>query len=535
MGKKLGAWQRWMRDVEKTGARAAADAHRRDQREEATHGRAVEREQVRRERARERASMATERARERARLAAERDQARREKLEEKEAQLQQWQLEVEEHQERDRTLLEIANEGPEVEQRQAAFEEMMLPRAFEPPDFAPPAPVAPDLAKVRHLDADENEQIRGKVGAFKPGESEFDTFFKICLAIAAVGLIGLVVVQAVPNLFDSRLPLGLLALCAVAAIWNEKARGASTDEKRAAYLESLRVELNAKLIECTREANSVAVAQSAERVAEARKRHGTLCTMKAAGFSLEEARRIEELRQLVEGDRTAMQAALADLLPLDLHVKTQCAFSIETAEKIVVDIELPGPAVLQTREAKLTAAGKVTYKDKPPKRLSDEYQRVACGLALRYACEVMFNLATSNLVMVRCWDTQTDASTGRPRKVRTLDAKYDYHTLAGLALESVDPVAALKHFPHTLGESDETESEQAGKPRQRRKAATKAAAADKPAPVAIDLANAACPYCATALAAEPIVLCGSCQAPHHSRCWAENGETCTVYGCGNRP
>ena len=63
-------------------------------------------------------------ATERRRIAQEREQASRQKQEAKEAQLRSWQLEFEEHQEREQNIDRIANDAPEVEDRDRLYAEI---------------------------------------------------------------------------------------------------------------------------------------------------------------------------------------------------------------------------------------------------------------------------------------------------------------------------------------------------------------------------------------------------------------------------
>jgi len=45
-----------------------------------------------------------------------------------------------------------------------------------------------------------------------------------------------------------------------------------------------------------------------------------------------------------------------------------------------------------------------------------------------------------------------------------------------------------------------------------------------------------CPYCTVAIqAGDSIVICSSCEMPHHKECWEEN-KGCTTFGClGQNP
>ena len=43
--------------------------------------------------------------------------------------------------------------------------------------------------------------------------------------------------------------------------------------------------------------------------------------------------------------------------------------------------------------------------------------------------------------------------------------------------------------------------------------------------------NKVCPFCKTTFSAtDDIVVCSSCEMPHHKDCWVEHGG-CTTFGC----
>ena len=47
----------------------------------------------------------------------------------------------------------------------------------------------------------------------------------------------------------------------------------------------------------------------------------------------------------------------------------------------------------------------------------------------------------------------------------------------------------------------------------------------------MDMKGKICPYCKTALDdSETIVVCDTCDMPHHLTCWQEN-QGCTTFGC----
>ena len=139
---------------------------------------------------------------------------------------------------------------------------------------------------------------------------------------------------------------------------------------------------------------------------------------------------------------------LAELLPLDLPIEMKCAARVADRAIVELDVDVPEASAIPPNEAKLTAAGKVSYKNKPAARVRGEYSRLICGVGMRLASEVMLNLPTCNVVRLRAWRTRIDPARGNLQRVLALDVDYDYATLAPLSMPEIDPVAALTHFRH---------------------------------------------------------------------------------------
>ena len=138
MGRRKSLFDHIIDDISKSNARAVSDQRRRAIRAESESARDRERRRVRESRENERSAVARERAGERERIRAERDYEKRRKQEEKLAQAETWAAEVDDHNDRDESLMGIANSSPEVEDRSALFESLLVPTPFQPPPFAPP-------------------------------------------------------------------------------------------------------------------------------------------------------------------------------------------------------------------------------------------------------------------------------------------------------------------------------------------------------------------------------------------------------------
>lgn len=150
------------------------------------------------------------------------------------------------------------------------------------------------------------------------------------------------------------------------------------------------------------------------------------------------------------GDVREVARMLDEVLPLDHPVDCRVAFTLHSASAISLDLELPEPSVLPQTEAKLLASGKVAYKEKPARRLQEQYVRLIAGLALRYASEVMLNVPTCQAVEVRGRRNLIELSLGVAQNRLVFEVKMDYPTLKPMTMPDIDPVAALRHFPHRI-------------------------------------------------------------------------------------
>ena len=441
MGRKRSLVGVMLREWDAASRRAASAARRQGQRESAMAARAYEREVVRQERMWERERAAERRAEERARIAAgreaEREEAKRTKEEEREAQLAAWRLEVEEHQERDRVLLAIANDGPEVDDRAALFEGLAARQDYVPQSFAEPAAVPPDMRRVdnaeREAQADADERLR----RFEPDLARFRQ--PLVAAVAAVGVGTAAMAGVVVG------SVGLIALLAVHAL-----RGSAARTQRQAERDKLSARIRKDLDALTTAVVEQAHVASQARAAQARAQYDAACAAEAQAFAAQEEARLANVRQLLDGDASAMREALADLLPLELPVPAPSEATVVDAGAVRVDVDVPEPAALEATRAALLASGKPSYKKKTATQLREEYRRLVAGVALRHALEVMLSLPTVGVVEVHAWRTALDPARGVQARSEALVARYDFAALAPLRLPDLDPTAALQHFEHKL-------------------------------------------------------------------------------------
>jgi hypothetical protein len=239
--------------------------------------------------------------------------------------------------------------------------------------------------------------------------------------------------------------VGLIALLAVHAL-----RGSAARTQRQAERDKLSARIRKDLDALTTAVVEQAHVASQARAAQARAQYDAACAAEAQAFAAQEEARLANVRQLLDGDASAMREALADLLPLELPVPAPSEATVVDAGAVRVDVDVPEPAALEATRAALLASGKPSYKKKTATQLREEYRRLVAGVALRHALEVMLSLPTVGVVEVHAWRTALDPARGVQARSEALVARYDFAALAPLRLPDLDPTAALQHFEHKL-------------------------------------------------------------------------------------
>lgn len=434
-----------LREMERSAKRAAAESRRQARRAQAVQSRAMEREMVRYEREMERARVRAEREQERQRIAWEREAAAQQKQEAKAAQLRAWQLEYDEHQEREQDIDRIANDAPEVEDRERLYGELAQRRAFEPTPFVAPAP--PDsTVRVHALRTRALQELEHAVDTFQP---EVRGLRKAQIGAGAAAIVGFGLLF-VGGTIGYLVPVLVMIVGLVGVLVMHLLVGNEMVAQRVAFRrsteESGEQRVQAAIAAIARE--DAARAQEATR--QAWEAYQAQTQMAQAAHERAEEERLRALQELAQGAADRMQEVLEGVLPLELPVPCDVSYRIASPSTVALEIELPEPTVLPTTEAKLLASGKVSYKDKNPKRLREQYLRLAAGLIVRYASEVMLNLPTCQRVDVRAFRTMLDPVMGHVARLLVAEVEIDYAKLAPLTMEGLDPLLALENFEYRI-------------------------------------------------------------------------------------
>lgn len=434
-----------LREMARSANRAAAESRRQARRAQAIQSRAMERELVRYEREMERSRVRAAREQERQRIAWEREAAAQQKQEAKAAQLRAWQLEYDEHQEREQEIDRIVNDAPEVEDRERLYGELAQLRAFEPTPFVAPAP--PDsTARVQALRTRSRQEVQNATAAFQPdvralrkaqigaGAAIIVGFgplfaggtigYLVAILVMIMGLVGVLVIHLrVENEMAAQRM----------AFWRSTEE--SGQQRLQAAIAAIAQEDAARAQEATRQAWEAYQAQT--RAAQ-------------AAHERAEDERLQALLELGQGATDSMREVLDGVLPLALPVPCNVSYRVASGSTVALEIDLPEPTVLPATEAKLLSSGKVSYKDKNPRRLREQYLRLAAGLVIRHASEVMLNLPTCQKVEVRAFRTMLDPVIGHVARVPVAEVEIDYAKLAPLTMEGLDPLLALENFEYRI-------------------------------------------------------------------------------------
>lgn len=445
MGRRGSVLGMVVREMARSANRAAAESRRQARRAQVTQSRAMEREMVRYEREVERARVRSERELERQRIAWERESAAQQKQEAKAAQLRAWKLEYDEHQEREQEIDRIVGDAPEVEDRERLYGELAQRRAFEPAPFVAPAP--PDsTARVHALRTRAWQEVENAVDTFLP---DVRTLRKAQIGAGAAVVVGCgllflggVIGYLVPVLV---MLVGSVAVLVIHLLVENEVTAQRVAFQRSAE-EGGQQRVQAAIAAIARE--DAARAQEAARQAWEAYQAETRAAQAAHERAEEE--RLKALRELGQGATESMREVLEGVLPLELPFPCNVSYRIGSPSTVALEIELPEPAVLPATEAKLLSSGKVSYKDKNPKRLREQYLRLAAGLIIRHASEVMLNLPTCQRVDVRAFRTMLDPAMGHVARVPVAEVEVDYAKLAPLTMEGLDPLLALENFEYRI-------------------------------------------------------------------------------------
>lgn len=445
MGRRKSILGTFAREMEKSANRSAADRRRRERRVEAVQSRAIEREMIRHEREEERARIRAEREAERRRISEERERALLQKQEAKDAQIRTWRLEYEEHREREQDIERIANESPEVEDRDRLYAELLERRAFEPALFVAPTPPN-SKAKAKKLNEQAGQEIESQLASFRPKIASVRRAQAVAWAVLATGLV-LFFVEAMS---DSSTPLATILIGVVGIIVTQIAATSQANHQRNAFRSTVEQDVHLRLQEALEVLTREDEAQAQAALQKARTTYENETETARAEFDREEDERVRSLHELQNGDTGRMQEALEAALPLDLPVTCKMRFDIHSSSSVSLEIDVPEPSVIPTTEAKLLASGKVSYKEKSEKQLREQYLKLVAGLAIRHASEALLNLPTCQVVELRAFRTALDSSIGRSTRRMVLDLRVDYPTLAPMTMDGIDPLLALKHFHHRI-------------------------------------------------------------------------------------
>jgi len=418
--------------MERSAKRAESARRQEARRIAGIRSRALERELIRTERAAERERIRAERETERLSAEAYKASVRRNKQEAKEAQLAEWRREVEAHIQRDEDLLQIGNDSPEVEDRDALYQRMLQEHPYEPPEFEPPKLNPGQVAAIRqHYLARMDDTLR----EFTPPRGGIETL-QLYFGAAAVARGGMALIPQSPAVVPW-VCAGGIGVWLVLEVRRRKARQAAFDARSAEVRQATEAAVAA---ECAAKQHALDITARGEyerQIGATRAEH-----------TVRQAQRHAQLRALQAGELDAMATELAGIFPLEERDAWATRSTLKSSTEVALEVFIPLPRLVQVKSASILASGKPSYKKKTQKRFREECERIVAGIALRHASEVMLLLPSVTHVAVRCVMPAMNPSTGRDELQELLAVTYDFATLAPLEMANIDAYAALEHFPH---------------------------------------------------------------------------------------
>jgi hypothetical protein len=460
LAQKLSRFELWSRARARAAEREGAAASRIAEREHTATVRTAEREAIRTERAAERMQLRREEEQERE---AEKQAKAREKLVTlmaKEAQLQAWQDEAEEHERFMGELVAIHNMKISFSASQAAFRKRQVPRTFTSKTFTPRAePLPPEIppfepqsltippleSTPRFLD-DWSQRLANRAVLFA---------FLAVLLVAGFG------------------PALVATVAALAGVWwfRKKRMGEVLLPAHEAMAQQLQIDF-AEANRIRREAYDrrsddlkvqfiVAKREYGSRERDRRASFDANEAQNAAQFEANELRRLELLAQAKKGDAEALFSIMSAGLPVEFELDfpsnhegatlAQCSVGLAAEPGgIRIYLRLPDSSIVPAKAISMTANGKAqkttTIAESQRSLIYTEFAQSICLSYAAIACNLCPSLAK---VTVEGAIQTNDPATGQPTEHRLVCFKTTYEQIASLQLDSVSPEAFIESVEGT--------------------------------------------------------------------------------------
>ncbi len=144
-------------------------------------------------------------------------------------------------------------------------------------------------------------------------------------------------------------------------------------------------------------------------------------------------------------EAVALTKPFADVEELGSHLtmvqgrKNQIEVRLQVRSERVIPLEIKS----------LLKSGKVSSKKMPEGRFNELYQDYVCGCLFRVARE-LFALLPVQTIVINCYGSLFDSSTGSRDEICLLSAKMPRDVIEVLNFSLLDPSDALSNFPHRM-------------------------------------------------------------------------------------
>lgn len=175
--------------------------------------------------------------------------------------------------------------------------------------------------------------------------------------------------------------------------------------------------------------------------------HETRARAGEGPFREEDNKRIEFLRELLAGNPDVMETALQQVLEeREYPLETNVAFTIQDAETVVLDVDMPEVEHVPTEKASRLASGKISIKKKPESEIRRDYATVVHGIALWLASVVFQTLPTLRTAYISGYTQRLSKKDGNIHNDYILSLRVGRKEFYAVNAAASDPIECATNF-----------------------------------------------------------------------------------------
>ena len=196
----------------------------------------------------------------------------------------------------------------------------------------------------------------------------------------------------------------------------------------------------------------LSVKLNVEREAELQRQRDAITTEIAEQFEadnrqhdVEEKTRQDRLKRLLAGDETTCEDVFRTAAEkLELPVDAMPIVELVTPSAAEIHVSLHAPEEIPTQTSRLLKSGRISYRNRAQKLIREDDTRAMSSLCLLAAAVAFDALPSLEVAMVSGFRSGIDRATGKDADLCYITAVVDRSTIAGLRLDRVDSLAAIR-------------------------------------------------------------------------------------------